>query len=261
MLGTVVAIIEGLIVQPTLYWKNARAQGLKFTLNPRILYRGTGAALANEIQSMQLQFAVTGFLQKRGAQQQHGSSSVAAAAVSSELGGAIAGGMVTALISAPLELVLIQQQLHGGSFWSTPSRIIKEYGLGSKGMLRALSVTVLRDAIYVGSMLGITPLIQKHFEEKHRQSKVMASLNASLIGGLLAAVPSHPLDLVKTCMQGDLQQITYTSASKTVGLMYRSQGGFSRFFHGCLWRSINIVATVYIANECKNRLTDTFSKL
>jgi len=258
LLGTVVAIVEGLLVQPTLYWKNARAQGLRFTLDPRILYRGTGAALANEIQSMQLQFAVTGFLQRRGAG--GGAAATSSSLLSGDLGGAIAGGMLTALISAPIELVMIQQQLFGGSFFSTPARIIKTHGMGSKGLMRAISVTVVRDAIYVGSMLGVTPLLQNYFEHERKQSTVLASLNASLLGGLLAAVPSHPFDIVKTCMQGDLSRATYGGALSTVSVMYR-QGGVSRFFNGCLWRSLNIMATVYIANECKLRLTESFKRL
>ncbi len=44
-IGVIAALFEGLLLQPTLYWKNAKAQGLPFTLNPRILYRGTSASV------------------------------------------------------------------------------------------------------------------------------------------------------------------------------------------------------------------------
>ena len=39
LLGTFAAFIESILLQPTLYWKNARAQNLPFTLNPKKLYR------------------------------------------------------------------------------------------------------------------------------------------------------------------------------------------------------------------------------
>jgi len=52
VLGTVAAFIEGAILQPTLYWKNARAMKLPFTINPRIIYRGTAASIFNEMQMM-----------------------------------------------------------------------------------------------------------------------------------------------------------------------------------------------------------------
>jgi hypothetical protein len=196
---------------------------------------------------MALQFGMTAYIQKNSGG-------------TGDLGGAIAGGMLTALIAAPIELVMIQQQLHGGTLVSTPSKIIKNYGFGVKGLMRAFTVTVWRDAIYVGSMLGVTPLLQTYFEEEHKQSMALASFNASLIGGILAAVPSHPFDIVKTCMQGDLDQKLYTSARSTVATMYH-QGGIIRFFNGCTWRSLNIVMTVYIANECKNHFSGYFKRL
>ena len=33
------------VLQPTIYWKNAAQQGLPFTLKPSLFYRGLGAAL------------------------------------------------------------------------------------------------------------------------------------------------------------------------------------------------------------------------
>jgi hypothetical protein len=47
-----------------LFLQNAKAQRLPFTVNPAIIYRGTGAALMSEIAQMGTQFATTGFFQK-----------------------------------------------------------------------------------------------------------------------------------------------------------------------------------------------------
>jgi hypothetical protein len=44
-LGGAAAFVEAIALQPTIYWKNAAQQGLAFTLNPKLLYRGIGAAL------------------------------------------------------------------------------------------------------------------------------------------------------------------------------------------------------------------------
>jgi hypothetical protein len=49
------AFIEAVLLQPTLYWKNARAQGLPFTMSPSYIYRGTFTSIVNE---MQVLFAV-----------------------------------------------------------------------------------------------------------------------------------------------------------------------------------------------------------
>ena len=41
------------------------------------------------------------------------------------------------------------------------------------------------------------------------------------IGGMVSAVPSHPFDTVKTCMQGDLEQKTFTTFTKSTVLLYK----------------------------------------
>ena len=53
--GVVAAFVEGILLQPTLYWKNAKIQRMPFTMNPRIIYRGTGASILNEMQVSELQ--------------------------------------------------------------------------------------------------------------------------------------------------------------------------------------------------------------
>mmetsp|Transcript_74946 Transcript_74946/g.199827 ORF Transcript_74946/g.199827 Transcript_74946/m.199827 type:complete len:95 (-) Transcript_74946:726-1010(-) len=63
-LGASAAFVEAVILQPTIYWKNAAQQGLPFTMNPSILYRGLGAALCNEMGQMAVQFGTTSWVQK-----------------------------------------------------------------------------------------------------------------------------------------------------------------------------------------------------
>ena len=86
------------------------------------------------------------------------------------------------------------------------------------------------------------------------QSQQKASFYASMLGGVAAAVPSHPFDVVKTCMQGDIQQTAFKSFRNTAVTLWK-EGGAKRLFNGCMWRTVNVTATVYIANECKNILS------
>eukprot|EP01040_Poterioochromonas_malhamensis_P008823 gene8823-9558_t len=257
LLGTVAAFIEGIILQPTLYWKNAKAQKLPFTLDPRLLYRGTGASIFNECQMMGLQFGFTKFYQDLLINVNHSSSTGAKLTQNEEFLSASLSGVTVGLFSCPVELVMIQQQRFGGSFFQTPLKIFSQHGFFREGLMRAYSVCAARDAIYVCGMLGITPVLQTYFMEKHDCSLSQASLFASLIGGAFAAVPSHPFDVVKTCMQGDLKQETYKNVSQTASKLWKER----RLMHGCFWRSVNIVATVYIANECRNFMSPFFSKI
>ena len=73
---------------------------------------------------------------------------------------------------------------------------------------------------------------------------------ASIVGGILAAVPSHPFDMVKTCMQAkklDCNQIEIRSTIQTALGLY-NDGGIKRLYAGVAWRTFNITATVYISN-------------
>ena len=70
---------------------------------------------------------------------------------------------------------------------------------------------------------------------------------------MVGALFSHPLDVVKTCMQGDMERKRYGSALETFRSLVR-EGGTGRLFNGAFWRTFNITATVYVANECSLRL-------
>ena len=138
-LGVTVALVEGIILQPTLYWKNAMQQALPLTLDPRKLYRGIGASLANEAGQMSIQFGVTGMLKSQlsaaGEAELSGTAEVAAAA---------AGGMTAAVFASPVELVMIQQQRFGGGLLGTPLQVAREYGVTAGGLFRGLGPAVIR---------------------------------------------------------------------------------------------------------------------
>jgi len=246
IVGVLAAFIEAVLLQPTLYWKNARANNLPFTLNPKKLYRGTAASIFNECQMMGLQFGVTSHLQKMFYVGGGGKGI-------NELVAATGGGMITAAFASPVELVMVQQQLFGGNALAVPASLYAKYGFSTTGLMRGVGPAICRDAIYVGAMLGLTPMLQRYIEQTYKQSPAVASLFASLMGGVIAAIPSHPFDIVKTCMQGDMKQEKYKSATDTFKRLLR-EGGARRVFAGGFWRTFNITATVFIANESANRL-------
>jgi hypothetical protein len=246
-LGVATAIIEGLLLQPTLYWKNARALKLPFTLNPRIIYRGTAASMFNEIQMMAIQYGITGFFHQVFHGENPDKMSTSHHFISATL-----GGIISACFTSPVELVMIQQQQFGGTLIGTPIKVIKDYGIFHNGMFRGLGPAMMRDSIYVTGLLGFTPYFQDTFEKEFEMSTGNAGVCASMLGGLVAAVPSHPFDIVKTCMQGDMGKGTYVGIIATAKKLW-SEGGANRMFNGCMWRTINITATVYIANECRIR--------
>ena len=268
--GGIAAFVEGVVLQPTIYFKNAHQQGLPLTLDPRVLYRGIGAALCNEMGQLGLQFGVTGALTKFFVGDDPGAASAAA-----ELGAAAGAGALVAFLASPLELVMIQQQRFGGSMAATCANIVKGHGTFGSGLYRGLGLAIMRDSIYVGGMLGATPLVHRQLMEWRGLREpttldaaaasslgsvadvALTSLAASMLGGVIGALLSHPLDVAKTCMQGDLHRATYGSMLESLQTLLRT-GGVERLYHGATWRTINITATVWIANECSLRLPKYF---
>ena len=257
LLGVTSALLEGVLLQPTLYWKNMRQQRLPLSIDPRLIYRGMGAALCNEAGQMGMQFVVTGLFKSFFSDSSSASSTSAVSnierSLAADLGAAAGGGAVVALFATPVELIMIQQQRFGGSLLGTPLNILRAHGAFGQGLMRGLGLTMARDSIYVGGMLGMAPIEQQYLMKNHDMAILPATLWGSALGGVVGGVVSHPFDVIKTCMQGDMTQETYRGTLATARTLLKS-GGVSRFFNGCFWRTFNIAATVYIANECCQRL-------
>ena len=264
--GAVAATVETLVLQPTLYCKNAAAQGMPLTLDPRLLYRGLTASLLNEVGQLSLQFGVTGALKRLVPADSGGAGEVAAA---------MSAGAVVALLASPIELIMIQQQRFGYGLFGTVSKVVAQHGV--RGLTRGLGMAMARDALYVGGMLGATPVCHRWLETALASTDgsgsggsggggggagsgggggggaAVASLVAAMLGGFVGAVLSHPFDVIKTCMQGDLARARYGGAGDTARALL-SDGGWPRLLSGVAWRTVNICATVWIANECARRL-------
>jgi len=252
--GTVAAFVEAMILQPTLYWKNMAAQGMPFTADPRKIYRGTLTSVINEMQMMACQFGLNGFLLRHFNSSDSSSASSASSSsggMNSDMGVALIAGGISAITTNPVELIMIQQQKFGGSFVHQVGTIGRNFGVMKNGLMRGLTPCIFRDSIYTLGLLGVTPFLMNTFQNRgHNES--MSGFYASMVGGCVAALLSHPFDIVKTCMQGDLQKETYTTFAKTIVDLWK-EGGITRIYAGCFWRTVNITGTVYIANEVRVR--------
>jgi len=255
-LGGSAAVVICFSLQPTVYAKNARQQGLPLTLDPRVLYRGIGPSLANEVAQMSLQFGAAGSIKR-----------VVPSSPSGEVAAACGAGALVALVASPLELMMIQQQLHGASMLATPWHVMRDHGV--RALLgRGLGLAMVRDAFSVGGMLGATPVCHRWLTgvlvptpgddrgaagASSLGREALASMLASMLGGTFGALLSHPFDVAKTCMQGDLERVRYGGSFETCRALVR-EGGLARLLSGVEWRTANLVATVWIANEFLVRL-------
>lgn len=202
------------VCQPLVYLKTASQQGIRLTMNPAMLYRGAMANLINEFGMNGGQFVLNGMTQKminRNSEPTYFKQNVAAAAA----------GAISAIFVSPLELVMIQQQRHGGSMMSTVKSILNSSGAATLG--RGLVSTTIRETTYTMGALGIAPCV-KHFLQTSdlKLHPTISQGLGSILGGTFAALISHPFDTVKTCMQGDLS-LRATSPTGKMSMLTMSQ--------------------------------------
>ncbi|CAH0372594.1 unnamed protein product [Pelagomonas calceolata] len=244
--GVGAGTIEVIALQPILYWKNATQQGLPLSLNPRMLYRGLSTSVVNMATLTGLQFPLTGAVAKAitgGEERPLGDGE--------KVGAAFCGGFISGLACGPFELTMIQQQRFGGSIVGTPARLISTFGLG--GMSRGLLMSCGREGIYTAGVLGTCPVFIDKFKARGFSTN-QAKMGGAICAGVMSASLSHPMDTVKSCLQGDIEQKTYTSNAGTFRTLW-AEGGASRFFSGYLFRTGRMILAVGIMNECKLRLS------
>lgn len=246
-LGIAGGVIEVTILQPILYLKNASQQGLPFTLNPALLYRGLGVSCINMGILTGLQFPLTGAVTKAIT----GGAERALTGVE-ELSAALIGGAISGLACGPMELMMIQQQRFGLSLLATPAQIAREYG--ARGFARGITMSCGREGVYTGGYLGAAPVLTREFQERLGMQDSVAKLAAAIAGGTCAATLSHPMDTIKTCQQGDVARATYGSIAQTARVLYEREG-VGAFFRGWAYRTGRMICAVFLLNECKLKLS------
>lgn len=226
---------------PLLVLKNNTQQGLPVSFNPKILYRGLPMAMMNLGGTTGVQFVSTGFFQRMLAGG-HSQTNV------SEMGGSFLGGVFSGIPCCVWELTMIQQQRFGGSLLATPSRIIADHGVAT--LLRGVWMTSGRESLYTMAMLGITPFLQRTLVDNSGMNPTSALAVGALSGAFLSATLTHPMDTIKTCMQGDIAQEKYKGIRQT-GQLLIQEYGYKGLFKGLGWRTALIATTFFLVNRIK----------
>lgn len=83
---------------------------------------------------------------------------------------------------------------------------------------------------------------------------VIALASGSLMAALFSASLTHPMDTIKTCMQGDVEQKKYTNIRHTASLLAKEHGIAKGLFKGFTWRASLITTSFFLINSFKGVL-------
>jgi len=246
-IGGIGGIVEVSIMQSTNYWKNAKQQGLPFTIDPRITYRGFFSNCVNFVSCTVWQFTANGLVKKYMT-----GGSTRELTPSEQIGSALFAGGTSAVLCSPLELIMIQQQRKGGSLLGAAHGITKS-GFSNWG--RGFWMTCAREGVYTGGYLGVTPVIRSALQEKFPQwNEDGCRAIGSIFGGLFACYLSHPCDTLKTCLQGDIEGKKFSSHVSAIKTLYK-EGGIASFYRGSPWRLFRQIAGIFILDKIRTNLS------
>jgi len=161
---------------------------------------------------------------------------------------AIGAGGTSAVIGGPLELIMIQQQRKGGSLLSAAGQISS---YGPSMWSRGLTMTALREGVYTGGYLGVTPVIREFLQKSFPSwNEEGCRAIGSVCGGLFACYLSHPCDTIKTCIQGDIEGAKFKTHSSTVSTLL-SEGGLSSLYRGAPWRLFRQIVGIFVLDKAR----------
>lgn len=251
-LGCTAGVMTKLCNYPLLNWKNASQQGLPIALNPAQVYRGLPMACLNLGGTTAVQFWFTGVFQKILAGPDGKMTD------GQEMGAAFLGGMASGIPCCVWELTMIQQQRFGGSILGTPMRLLADSGAAS--LARGMVTTIGRESLYTMAMLGLCPVVQRTLVEEYEMDPGVALAAGAFGSSIFSATLTHPLDTIKTCMQGDVEQVKYKGITSTGKNLAAEYGVAQGLFKGLAWRITLISTTFFLVNKFKQSLAPVMFK-
>ena len=241
-IGIICGVSDTTLLQSTNYWKNAQQQGLPFTLNPAVLYRGYAANTLNNGLCVMSQFFLNGVIKNAltgGVDRELSKAE--------KIGAGIGAGALSSIVGSPLELTMIQQQVKGESFMTTFGNIIRN-GTALQGIVGMMA----REGIYCGGYLGLMPVVREEIRERYPtgigKSDDSARLFATMFAGPICSFASHPPDTLKTCLQGDVEGAKYRGYVGTARTLI-AERGVAALWAGMPWRVFRQFCAIFLFDK------------
>jgi len=226
---------------PVLTYKFCLQEGRPLPSSISGFYRGVGVQAGTVAPITAIQFMFNGILQKamlRGSTRSLSDGEVIAAAAGA--------GAISAIVYSPVDLLTIQQQKLNLNLWNTSKTLVANYGFS--GLYRGFSACVAREALYTAGYLGLAPVITSRLaasSEYLQERPLAASILGACTAGTLAAITTHPIDTAKTCLQSDMEGVTWKSTFGAMKKLMRT-GGIGSLYRGMLPRTVRLCGAFFV---------------
>lgn len=236
--GSIAGVLEVAIDQPLVTIKNDWQQGKKASFKLSHLYRGFGvnAGSMAPITAVQMSFYE---LFKHGLQDENSQS----LPDNKKLLAATLSGSVSAGVSSPSELLMIQQQKNKATLGKTMNMVIKVHG--PKVFLRGIAPTMFRDGGFTAGYLAGGPALSDKFIDAGLPEP-LATVAGGTCAGLIAAGVTHPADTTKTKLQADLAKKYYKNAWDVF-----TKEGIRELYAGFTPRATRVVMATIVMGSVK----------
>lgn len=244
--GGISAAIEVILDHPfwslkTRYQNDNIPKNQKFTLDPRILYRGFLPNIVSMVPITALQVGTAqGLKTALHPNDENPPSDL------NMLSYNAAGGAFSSIVSGPTELAMTRQTTQMG-FINTLKHTYQEHGY--KGLTTGMFGTAMRDAKFtVGFGFG-APYLTNQFAPYMQE--YMAKITGGLSAGIICALASQPWDTLKSIQQTRVK--TMTPMLDLAKSTYQKEG-VKGFYKGSSFRMARVASAVMIMGEANERV-------
>lgn len=241
LIGAAAGAATTTVLEPLVYVKNRLQQSKPLHLGQ--LYRGLPVNAAGFIPTMAIQSSV--FSEVESALNQTSLTTPYKKTIAS-----LAAGSASAVPCCPRELLIIQQQNKGGSFYSVYKNLMHEYGPAVTW--KAGSLVAARNSSFSGCFFILTPEL----------SPALGAC-APFLAGALSATVTHPLDTVKTRMQAEphknMLQVIKEIYSEVHHKAY-FKSGVASFYRGIFPRMAGVAGTMAMEYRFREYFTKLYTR-
>ncbi|KAF5299607.1 hypothetical protein FQA39_LY11522 [Lamprigera yunnana] len=146
----------------------------------------------------------------------------------------LGAGVTEAVLVNPFEVVKVTMQANRAvgkelpSTWYVTRQIVKEHGLGLRGLNKGVTATIARNGVFNMVYFGFYHSVKGYLPEYEDPVwEFLRKVGIGFLSGTLGSCVNIPFDVAKSRIQGPQPvpgQIKYRTTLRSVGIVYREEG-------------------------------------